>query len=349
MKVTIIGAGNSGCAHAAKLSMNGHEVRLFKSSHSLHDENYEIIKNNGGINVNDLTSGTKYFSRINLITRDIEEALDHDTEVILVLTQSLQHRNISKIIAPHIHNGQIILFIPGNLGSLYCNKIINNNTIILGEGESTPYDARIEKPGEVTILFRNVRNAIGFVNPERNNKYIKVIDNLFNAHKYIRTNVIESAMHNPNMVVHTVGCIFSASRIEQSNGEFWMYREGFSDSIWNIIEKIDNEKNEVIKAYGGEPLLYLDACKWRNEENLSVDSKLVFKSYAYNGGPKGPNSLNTRFLNEDIPNGLCLLETLAQKVNINTPMTSSLIEIASTLNKTNYRSLAYSLSELDFK
>ena len=35
MKITILGAGNMGCANAADLTLKGHEVTLVKTSHSM--------------------------------------------------------------------------------------------------------------------------------------------------------------------------------------------------------------------------------------------------------------------------------------------------------------------------
>jgi opine dehydrogenase len=172
-------------------------------------------------------------------------------------------------------------------------------------------------------------------------------DELFNAHKYLRANIVESTLHNPNMIVHTIGCIMSASRIEYTKGNFWMYREAFTPSIWNIIKDLDKEKMSVIKAYGGKNVIsYLDACKWRNEVDLSKDSHEVFDNYARSGGPKGPYSLDSRYINEDVPMELCLMETLGKMKKIPTPIASSLITIASSLKKVDFRKIAYSFDEI---
>lgn len=208
------------------------------------------------------------------------------------------------------------------------------------------YDARIIAPGKVEILFKNVRNAVSFLNKD-DEQYLPVVTSLFGTHKHLRTNVIESTMHNPNMIVHTVGSIMSASRIEYADGEFWMYREAFSPSVWGLIEKLDEEKKQVIKAYGGEHVIsYLDACKWRNEEDLSVDSLEVFRNYAATGGPKGPANLNTRYIYEDVPMELCMLERLAEYKGISTPIASALITIASALKNTDYRRIGYSIEDI---
>ncbi len=126
-----------------------------------------------------------------------------------------------------------------------------------------------------------------------------------------------------------------------------MYKEAFSPSIWNVINKLDEEKQKVILAYGGKPLSYLDACKWRNEKDLHKASITVFEEYAATGGPKGPDSLNTRYIHEDVPMGLCLLENLAKNKSISTPVASALITIASSLMDIDYRAQSYSINELD--
>lgn len=338
MRVTILGAGNSGCAHAAKLVQNGHEVVLVKTSKSLHEENFVLMQKLQGILMHDDVSGESFFAHVK-VTRNVQEAIGW-ADVVLVLTQSLQHRILAEKYAQYMKMGQIVVIIPGNLGSLWFEKYAPEGVIFV-EGESTPYDARIVEPGSIHVLFHNVRNAVSVLGHKEDQEHIlHCIDNLFGRHKYLRSNIIESAMHNPNMIVHTIGSIMSASRIETMKGEFWMYRESFSPSIWNLVHQLDKEKNTVIEAYGGTPLSYLDACKWRNEEDLSKDSMSVFKEYAQHGGPKGPASLNTRFVYEDVPMGLGQLEILASADGIDVPVTTSLITLASSLMNTDYRKIA---------
>ena len=346
MKVAVVGAGNSGCAQSIKLMQNGHQVNLIKTSHSLHDDNFECLLKTGEISCIDTTDGNREFGLSpNMITRDIEKGLE-GTEVVMILTQSLQHRELAKRVGPLLKEGQLVFLIPGNMGSIQFAKYSEGKHVIYVEGESTPYDARIVAPGKVEILFKNVRNAVSFLNKE-DEKYLPKVTALFGTHKYLRSNIIESTLHNPNMIVHTVGSIMSASRIEYAKGEFWMYRESFSPSIWRLIEKLDEEKKQVIKAYGGEHAIsYLDACKWRNEEDLSIDGLEVFKNYAATGGPKGPANLDTRYINEDVPMGLCMLERLAAHKGIPSPIASALITVASALKDIDYREVGYSISEI---
>lgn len=347
MNIAIIGSGNAGCAHAFKLTENGHKVNLIKTSNTLHEANFDkIIAQEGIWCIDNTNSNKKSFQKINFITRDIKKGLK-DVEVILVLTQSLYHDEIAKLIAPHIDktSTKLIFCIPGNLGSLFFRKHLGNTDIILAEGESTPFDARIIEPGLINILFKNVRNAVAFLPSSKKELGMQYISPLVNTYGTYRTNIVESALHNPNLVVHTVGVIMSANRIEHMKGEFWMYRESFSPAIWNLIYQLDKEKNTVIEKFGGVSCTYLDACKYRNEEDLSQDSLSVFQTYAKDGGPKGPDDLSTRYLHEDVVVGLGLLSMLGKESGIETPVTDSLITIASYLVKKDFHTLKRSKSD----
>ncbi|MBG5921220.1 NAD/NADP octopine/nopaline dehydrogenase family protein [Providencia stuartii] len=333
MNISILGAGNAGCAHAAMFTLRGHDVTLIKTSNSLHDENYNIIKENNGIFLSHKNI-TNQFVPLKSITRNIKNGIQ-DADLIIIMTQTLYHHDVSEKIKEHITDRtKYIMSIPGYLGSLH---YINLENVILIEGESTPYDARITSPGHIQILFENIRNAIGVYPGKYKEDALKLCQELTPAYHKTRSNIIESALHNPNLVVHTIGAIMSAPRIEYSKGEFWMYKEAFTPAIWNLIEELDNEKNKVISHYHGIPSPYVEECKYRNEVDLSQDAKQVFEMYAATGGPKGPEDINSRYIYEDVPKGLVLLETLARIANIPTPLATSLIEISSLLLSKDFR------------
>jgi len=345
--VAILGAGNSGCAHAFKLSELGHKVSLIKTSFAMHDENFSVLQQNGGIWAEDFTCrGKKSFQKLRQITRDIKSGVQ-DADIIMVMTQSLQHEAVAKVLGKYVDKKtRLLLVIPGNLGSVFFKREIESKNIIVGEGESTPFDARIKEPGVVSILFKNVRNKLGFLPSSLSEAGISLANNLIETYEAPRTNVVESALHNPNLVVHTIGVIMSAARIEHTKGEFWMYREGFTPAIWNLIDVLDKEKNSVIEAYGGTPSSYLDECKYRNSDDLTIDSRSVFESYGKTGGPKGPSAINSRYLLEDVPNGLGLLSSLGAKANIPTPLSDSLILVASYLLNRDLKQEARTLERL---
>lgn len=329
MRFTVIGCGNSGLIHAAKLIEGGAEVALLKTSSTVNDDFFNVIKREGGYNVKDETNGgNRFFVRPAFITRDVKKAVEFG-DVLMVMTTTLQQEFVAEKIAPYVHDGQIIILVPGYMGSLIFKKYIHKD-IIYSEWETTAYNGRIVDAMYVRITFYNPRNAISALPSCKANDIVDILSRYFPNTKYTRRHVLESALHNPNMIVHPIGIIFSASRIEHSHGEFWMYKEAFTDSVIKVIKAFDVQKNRILNAFGCESLDYFDAAKWRNEENLNIDAMTVFRSFAESSN-KGPSFINHRYLNEDVPMGLGLFISIGKVVGVDTSIQEAILSLASAL------------------
>ncbi|MDW3686380.1 NAD/NADP octopine/nopaline dehydrogenase family protein [Cupriavidus sp. CV2] len=347
MKVAIVGAGNAGFAHAAKFSNIGHQVSLLKTSFSMHDDSFEVAKEQGGIRVLDSSlGGEQYFARINVISRDPREVIQPDTNVVLVTVQSKFHAEVADLIAPYLVTDQLVIVAPGYMGSAIFKARCKAEGVIFAEGESLPFDARQMESGKVNVLWKNARNALGFLPASRAEEGLAIARALLDTYSHRRTNIVESALHNPNLILHTLGTLMSASRIEYSQGDFWMYREAFTPSVLRLADGLDEEKNAVIAAYGGVPSHCLEEFKFRNEADLAIDRHEVLRKYARDGGPKGPGDLRTRYLTEDVPIGLGILISLAEAANIDTPISRAVLSLASALLGERFEDEARTLEKL---
>lgn len=346
MKISILGAGNAGCAVAADLTLKGHEVTLIKTSHSMHDDNFEYLQNNDGKMVlNEFGEiKTAYISKV---TRDLTEL--KNSEVVIIYIQTNYHEQLIEKISDIIEDNQILLINPGYLSTAYVLKHCNDKKVIVAEAESSFIDGRIMEPGYFRVGFRNVRNPIGIYPRERKEEAIRKLDKLDERFVYLDS-VVEAAIHNPNLIVHTVGSVMSIPRIEKSKGDFCMYHEAYTrdnPSTWNILEALDKEKMTVLKKMGFKELSYVEACKYRNSLNESEDAKEVFLNYAeMDTRAKGPTKVDSRYISEDVPQGLVMLESLGKTLNIETPIASSLINIASAALDRNLRNEGRTLDKL---
>lgn len=346
MKITIIGTGNGGSAVAADLASKGNEITLFKSSKRGNSKHFNyILENHNHITIK-YPNGKEFESKIDLITDNITKALTDDTEVVILFLPTIYQENIIKKIVPYLHDGEIIMLEPGYLGTTFFMKYTPNLDITIVEAESSPLDCRITAPGEITVSFENYCNPVGVYPNSHREKTLKKLSKL--SYNFIsRHNVIEAALHNPNLIVHTIGGILSIPRIEKTSGDYWMYKEVFTPSVWNLINGLDNEKMNVMESLNLPRIPYLEEAKTRNANpDTNYSAMEVFNDYALNHSVKGPDTSDSRYVKEDVPNGLGLIQSLGKWKNIPTPICNSLIELSSALLKENFKLQARTVEEL---
>lgn len=334
MKITVVGAGHGGTTIAADLKVTGHTVTLLKTSNSLHNDHFEYLKNNDGdITIQDGTKETRV--NLDVVTTNVEEAIT-DAEIIIIYIQTNYHEAVIKRIIPFMNEDQTVVLEPGYLSTAFFLKHAKDLNITVAEAQSSPIDCRITAPGKVQVLFRNVRNPVALYTHKKERMIEEKLDQLELNFIYLNS-VIEAALHNPNLIVHTIGGIMSIPRIEHTTGEYWMYKEVFTPHVWNIVKSLDNEKMNVLQKIGAERIPYIEACKYRNAEDLTEDADEAFWSYANHHSPEGPYAPDSRYITEDVPQGLVLLESLGFMLDVDTPTCTGLINIASAALGVDFR------------
>lgn len=341
--VSVIGCGNVGVAIATDLSLCGHYVTLIKTSHT-HKETFERIVKNG--NRVFLKEDGKYkIGTIKRLTHELSEI--SLSEVIIVTVQSTYHEDLIRKMCEFLDDKQIVIVVCGYMSSFFFKKYCDSMPTI---AETTgPYlEGRIEEhdiDGEIVFRVgcRLTRSPLSVYPQENANECMGKIHRLYKglSDDY---SVIESALLNPNMVLHTVGSIMSIPRIEYSKGNFCMYREAYArgnEATMQIMLALDEEKKNVLKALGYEPTDIFDAGGFLGDPLES------FYSYSESSDRAiSPTSVRSRYITEDVSQGLVLLESIAKLVGVDTPITSSLINISETALNCDFRKIGRTIQKL---
>lgn len=326
MKVSVLGAGNVGIAIAADLSICGHEVRLIKTSDTPSNA-FERIQAN--TNHCFLKENGKYtLATIHALTHDISTI--EDADVIFVTIQSTYHEDLMERMKPYLHSEQVVVVICSYMSSFY---LTSNCTSIPMIAETTgPYlEGRVElddMPGELVFRVgcRLTNSPLSVFHKHREEECMKILKSVYSGFNSCYS-IIESALLNPNMVLHTVGAIMSIPRIEYSKGNFCMYREAYArgnDATFNIMLALDNEKKSVLEALGGRPIDIMEAGGF-------LKGKDSFYEYSESSDRAiSPTSVRSRYITEDVSQGLVLLESIAERVGVHCFITTALIDIAIT-------------------
>ena len=350
MIVTIVGAGNAGSGNAFVAAENGHEVRILKTSRGVsRDEHFDAMRDNGGLWGLDNSRNAKYsdfdhegertFQPLALVTRDVEEAIV-GADVIMIFVLVEFQEELARRLAPYLEENQLLILAPGYMGSVYFHRYCERRPL-LAEGESNAHDAFVHEPGCVKIIFRNVRNCLSYLPAADTERGQAIASELFTTYRHTRENIVATALHNPNLTVHTIG-MYAMKPMMDYCAKYHpdevpgMYRDALStDFAWAVLELLDRERMDVLEAYGCERIPYLEACRFRNEEDLSKDVHAVFEAYKV-VTPGGPDTFEHRYITEDVPYGLVLLSSLGKAVDVPTPTCDHVIQVVGAVMGRDY-------------
>lgn len=330
MNITVIGSGHGGCAMAGVLAMHGHTVSIVKLSKAIHMENFEVLQVRKTIRLKGIEGQGEF--PLQCVTTNPAEVIP-EAELVLVYYVSNYHPYVAQRCAGYFHKGQTIILNTGYCGSLIflreMRKIGNNSRPLFAEFETLPYSSRLQPEGSVEIVSRNLRHPFATFPASRAHELVDYLGSIL-GECVPRRHLLEVALHNPNLVIHTIGVLMNVSLVEHKAKRFSMYRDGFSQSVWNVVKKLDVEKMDVLEKLGAPRIPYFDEFRLRTFTDTSIDGFAGFRHYAAEA-PDGPFKVEHRYVTEDVPMGLGLLHSLGQATKVPTPVCDSLIHLACAL------------------
>jgi len=336
MRISILGCGNVGCAYAADLTRKGHEVSMIKTSNA--KSKYLADVRSKGIAL--FENGTMARMAIHKVTAEL--ACLAESDVVIITVQSSYQEELIKRMSRFLGGGQLVIVICSYLSNFFFKKHVDTFPTLV---ETTgPYLEGRLIDGDIPTFHVGCRlssSPVSVINPRiKTMDALRSIDGGFS----VKYSPLESGLLNPNMILHTVGAIMSIPRVEYSQGNFCMYREAYSrrnEATMRIMYALDEEKKSVLARLGCRPVGILDAA------GFSGNLEESFHRYAESEErAKSPSSVKSRYITEDVSQGLVLLESIAKRIGLQTPVASALITIAGSALGTDFRATGRTVERL---
>jgi opine dehydrogenase len=311
---------------AAHMALEGFSVRFYELPRFA--ELIQPAQERGGIEFTGVVG--EGFAKPELITTDMAQAI-RGASHIFVVTQALAHEEVADLCAPHLEENQTVIIFPGSGGALQFAKTWADRgvtqKVYIAETVTLPYACRLKGPAWVNVHSGSAAREVIAAFPGQDTE--AVIEATQAAYPMLSPamHVLETGLYNPNILLHPIGVIFNLGRIEYSEGEFWMYKEGFTPSVIKILKALEKERVALLRAVGVKPMDFEAYYTYRYQKPWS-DFATV--------SSKGPASADTRYISEDIPIGMVLWASLGDMLGIPTPTAQSLIHISSVIHDTDY-------------
>lgn len=342
MKVTIIGAGNSGIAMAAHLSHAGNEVTLWNRSRATISKLIEthLIYSEGIV---------KGEVALHKVTDDIKEALI-DPDIILITTPANSHKELAELIGKNLTKSTVIVLNPGRtFGALEFSEIFESYNKdykqIIAETQTIIYTCRKTSDDSVNIIAFKDSVLISSMDVEEGKSILDYLPDCVKPYFIEAESMIQTSIGNVGMVLHCAPLLLNAGWTENKKNIYKYYYDGITPTVAGYIEKIDRERIEVSKALGFQ----VESTQEWLKRTYHVTGNSLYECVQNNEAYKtidAPESLKHRYIFEDIPCGLVPLEALGLRLGVDMCYTSLVINLACKLLDVDFRDIGRTLEYL---
>lgn len=331
----VLGGGAGARAAAAELALNGWSVRLWDLPQFL--EEVEDLLADHHLQVDGLSEGR---AELDLVTDDMRDACE-GASLILIVAQSLGHRQIAEELARAVTCDQAVVVMPGGTGgALEVRRIIAEQSDLGGapavaETATLPFAARSHGQRGVTIRHRVKLVKLAAIPSGETRRIGGMLRPVFPGIREAKS-VLETSLSNGNPVIHPAVMLLNAAFIERVEGSWEFYEDGVTPAVARIIEALDDERLRLGEAMGVDLL---------PEPEMSVRqgySRVPDYLVAYRDGPGfqqlgGPDSLEHRYLTEDVAYAMVAWLELGEVFEVELPTMEAIVRIVSEVLDEDFR------------
>lgn len=319
----IIGAGNGGQAFAAYLSLKGLDITIYDTF----QETVDLLNEQGGIYIEGNSKVTG-FGKLLFASTDIGKVME-GAEVILIVLPSMYHKSIASQMAPFLKDGQIVIGNPITpMGSMEFDNTLKaagcKADILLAGTDTLLFACRLQEPGRVLVSGQKHDITIAAYPASNNVALGQAVCEVLPEYRVV-LDLLQVTFDNLNFEFHPGPTLLYTAMIENESLKFEYYHD-FVPSQIKLIMAIDKERLELCRIYGVEARDVTTT--FRDEYGYEGDLYQMIKHADCYNGILGPDTMNNRFLTEDIPYSLRAIQSLAKIAHIDTPAIDTVVNLA---------------------
>ena len=372
MPIAVLGGGAVGKSCAADMKLAGKEVRLYDMMPFAKNTLANLEKT--GILLDGVQRNLYCFERsgrayLDMVSSDMGKVVK-GAGLIVIAAPAMAHEPFFRELIPHLEDGQVIHIFTDNYGTLLLRKMMREmgctKQVIVGGWSSAPYGTRIESVGKFTFPHVGVKyRAIALRGASlpmsdidafmESSRYLPCIDAVtYGNGPEAGNTVLDTGFANINPVIHVPATILGVSTMENwgvifggyDKNSYSMYCHGLCPSICEVQYQFFEEEKALAKEIGvGTPQYAYESFFSRRsvltQEYMGLDKdgkdNVIFPlDQPSDEGNTGPNSINHRYLTEDVPVGCKIYHDLGVQYGVPTPVIDSMIVLAGSMHKKSF-------------
>ena len=327
----VIGAGHGGQALAAYLAYLGNNVVLYNRTKTVVDQ----INSMGGIQLHGMI---EMMVKNIIAIHKLKDALER-SEIIMICIPAHAHEDIAYQMAPYLKQNHKVVINPGRtLGAFLFKQYLDEAgfdcDIPICETDTFVLTSRRIRPGVSQIFSRKKKLRVAALNPKDSEIIFKLLKPSFNMIQ-MEDSVLVTSLSNIGMIFHPFPALMNLARIECGEN-YKHYKEGITALIANFIEKLDQERLELARAF---KLELPSAFEWLDIVYGSQGNSLYLRLQDTQQYDEilSPTDITTRYIYEDIPTGIVPMLELAKLAHTSHQHMDMVLALANSLYNIDFK------------
>lgn len=368
LPIAVLGGGAVGKTCAADMKLAGREVRLYSRTP-------KAVANldKTGILLDGVQRNLYGFERsgrafLDLASNDMAEVVKGAGLIVIGITANAQEHYLRTLV-PLLEDGQVVHIFTDNYATLLLRRFMREagctKKVIVGGWSSAPYGTRLEKIGGFTmphvgakyraITLRGATQPMTDIDDFlESTKYLPCMDAVTHGDGPVAGDtVLDIGFSNVNPVIHVPASVLGVSSMENWSSiygndpdSYSMYSHGLCPSICRVQYQFYQEECAIADAIGIRipDYAYESFFSRRSiltQEYMGLGSEgednVIFPlDKPCDEGNTGPNSIDHRYITEDIPVGCKIYHDLGKKFSVPTPIIDSMIVLGGAMHETSF-------------
>ena len=288
--------------------------------------------------------------------------------IVIGITANAQEHYLRTLV-PLLEDGQVVHIFTDNYATLLLRRFMREagctKKVIVGGWSSAPYGTRLEKIGGFTmphvgakyraITLRGATQPMTDIDDFLESaKYLPCMDAVTHGDGPVAGDtVLDIGFSNVNPVIHVPASVLGVSSMENWSSiygndpdSYSMYSHGLCPSICRVQYQFYQEECAIADAIGIRipDYAYESFFSRRSiltQEYMGLGSEgednVIFPlDKPCDEGNTGPNSIDHRYITEDIPVGCKIYHDLGKKFGVPTPIIDSMIVLGGAMHETSF-------------
>lgn len=352
--VAVLGAGPIGRLIACEALAAGKEVSLY----SAFAEELTDLKAKGGITVRGAHLVGTYGVGVSVgdsprvrLNAGIDKAIE-GAEVIFVATPATVHETYAHLVADHLRDGQIVVLVPGRfLGAVAFLEALRGHgvsaSVKIAELSEAPYLV-VARDGQLNVAAVSSSVHLASLPVETGRDVVEAVSQIL-PHVHSAADPLETTFRSVTGIFYVAPQLLNAATVDSQTPPLLSEVIGPALSR-TVLRKLDDERLEVAFRYGIRDIP--TAAQWLYEafgESLDAESRSSDLATALSDleafdevriGRGGPG------LVDEVANSLVPLADAGSRCAVPTPVSDTLISLASCVLDIDVRGLGRTMTSL---